>query len=104
MKPLATWDDQNSQHPDLIWWSQLDNKFLCEAMKICDVKFFICRTDLTHDDKLPVDLQSKQSAITHFLPKEIFSRSCILSLLPCQSTYPEIKFLFIEMLVKRIPN
>lgn len=29
--PLATWDDNNSSHPDLVWWSRLDGRYQVEV-------------------------------------------------------------------------
>lgn len=31
--PLARWDDDSSSHPDLIWWAQLDQRYLVEAVR-----------------------------------------------------------------------
>ncbi|OGN10828.1 MAG: hypothetical protein A3B91_03520 [Candidatus Yanofskybacteria bacterium RIFCSPHIGHO2_02_FULL_41_29] len=29
--PLANWDDDQSSHPELVWWSRLDNKYQIEV-------------------------------------------------------------------------
>lgn len=31
--PLARWDDPDSSHPDLVWWAQLDRRYLVEAVR-----------------------------------------------------------------------
>ena len=31
--PLARWDDDGSAHPDLVWWAQLDERYLVEAVR-----------------------------------------------------------------------
>jgi len=30
-RPLAAWDDDNSSHPSLVWWSRLDGRYLVEV-------------------------------------------------------------------------
>lgn len=31
VKPLANWDDDDSSHPDLVWWSRLDGRYQVEV-------------------------------------------------------------------------
>ena len=32
-KPLANWDDKNSTHELLVWWSRLDERFQIEVQR-----------------------------------------------------------------------
>lgn len=32
--PLAKWDDDNSSHPKLVWWSRLDDRYQIEVQRV----------------------------------------------------------------------
>ena len=51
--PLARWDEPESSHPDLVWWAQLDHRYLVEAVRTetpgrADLRIF----DHDHGDAL----------------------------------------------------
>lgn len=31
IQPLADWDNDQSSHPELVWWSRLDNRYQIEV-------------------------------------------------------------------------
>jgi hypothetical protein len=31
--PFAKWDDNNSEHPELVWWSRLDGRYQVEVQR-----------------------------------------------------------------------
>lgn len=35
-QPLARWNDDNLSHPQLVWWSRLDNKYQVEVHRTGD--------------------------------------------------------------------
>lgn len=51
-KPLASWDDEQSSHPELVWWSRLDNKYQIEVHRKGERKARLFIFDHTDGDKV----------------------------------------------------
>ena len=50
--PLATWDDNDSKHPLLVWWTRLDKRWQIEVQRIDDYNATLCIFDHTNQDAL----------------------------------------------------
>jgi hypothetical protein len=50
-QPLATWTDDNSRHPLLVWWSRLDDRWQIEVQRTGPYTGNFCIFDHANGDK-----------------------------------------------------
>lgn len=50
--PLAVWDNNDSSHPQLVWWTRLDQRWQVEVQRVNDYNATLCVFDHTHDNTL----------------------------------------------------
>jgi len=50
-QPLATWTDDASRHPLLVWWSRLDNRYQIEVQRTGQGTANLCIFDHNEGDK-----------------------------------------------------
>jgi hypothetical protein len=50
--PLANWDDEQSSHPELVWWSRLDNKYQIEVHRKGERAARLVIFDHSNNDKM----------------------------------------------------
>ena len=48
-KPLASWENQDSSHPDLVWWTRLDGRWQIEVHHTSDYAGVLCVFDTQND-------------------------------------------------------
>lgn len=61
--PLATWEDDDCSHPQLVWWAQLDGRFLVEVVRSAGGASHARLRLFDHDqDDLPLSDQAVELA------------------------------------------
>jgi hypothetical protein len=50
--PYATWDNNNSSHAMLVWWTRLDGRWQIEVHRIDDYNGTLCIFDHANQDNL----------------------------------------------------
>ena len=50
--PLATWSNDASAHPNLVWWARLDDRWQIEVQRTADYLATLCVFDHADNDVL----------------------------------------------------